>query len=714
MNRKTTITQQVTSKIWSGTNLLCFLFLLALSLFLTDVSAANPEKQNGDYSKNSYSKKNLLEEFYLSSLRLRLTPEGLNPYIQPLADALVSQLPLPDGDAPIIVRRVKSSFAVKEYTPILAAQASSPIIKQGKQISLNGRIFPVAWSQWQTGTGVSTGISDTAALQILGMELLSTNNPSIQPVYWFSSVGSTPFNLKAQQMGAYRYLDLTDFAKVADIKLSVVGDTLNIDWVQANIENIYPSNQPWGKQIVVNLDHSTFWQVSQAKNEGVITVDGIANPSLIERFPAPPPQLEVDKDNLLSIFPLFKPEPPPLIVEKSGTQTKLRVNIPDGSGLRVLSLPDPNRLVIDIRPDAMIERDILWAPGLRWQQKFMGLGASPTPLISELQKEEDQTNSFPVVLLEVDPRTPGISVQPIWSNPTTVEGTSPLINTASQWKASAAINGGFFNRNNQLPLGAIRRDGQWLSGPILGRAAIAWDNRGNVKIGRINLQETLTTSGGDRLPILFLNSGYVQAGIARYTPSWGATYTPLTDNEIIVEVENNLVTRQFPGGKAGENSFPIPANGYLLSLRADNGAASTLTVGTQVSIDSVTAPNDFNNYPQIIGAGPLLLQNSQIVLDPQAEKFSEAFNKQAASRSAIGTTAQGTLLIVAVHNRPGGSGPTLKEMAQLMQRLGAIDALNLDGGSSTSLYLGGQLLDRSPATAARVHNGIGIFLSPTP
>jgi exopolysaccharide biosynthesis protein len=41
--------------------------------------------------------------------------------------------------------------------------------------------------------------------------------------------------------------------------------------------------------------------------------------------------------------------------------------------------------------------------------------------------------------------------------------------------------------------------------------------------------------------------------------------------------------------------------------------------------------------------------------------------------------------------------------------LGAIDALNLDGGSSTGLYLGGQLLDRSPYTAARVHNGLGIF-----
>ncbi len=69
-------------------------------------------------------------------------------------------------------------------------------------------------------------------------------------------------------------------------------------------------------------------------------------------------------------------------------------------------------------------------------------------------------------------------------------------------------------------------------------------------------------------------------------------------------------------------------------------------------------------------------------------------------------------MFAAVHNRVGGAGPTLAEHAQLMQQMGCVDALNLDGGSSTSLYLGGQLLDRFPNTAARVHNGIGIFLQP--
>ena len=178
----------------------------------------------------------------------------------------------------------------------------------------------------------------------------------------------------------------------------------------------------------------------------------------------------------------------------------------------------------------------------------------------------------------------------------------------------------------------------------------------------------------------------------------------------MVLVKNNQVIEQIPGGKASTTAFLIPEDGYLLALRSSQSAAANLPVNTQIKIHNQTFPGEFASYPNILGAGPLLLQNRQIVLDGEREKFSPAFNTQKASRSAIGTTPQGKIIIAAVHRRIGDRGPSLTEMAQLMQRLGTTDALNLDGGSSTSLVLGDQLIDRPPATAARVHNGIGIFL----
>ena len=54
-------------------------------------------------------------------------------------------------------------------------------------------------------------------------------------------------------------------------------------------------------------------------------------------------------------------------------------------------------------------------------------------------------------------------------------------------------------------------------------------------------------------------------------------------------------------------------------------------------------------------------------------------------------------------------GSNLNEFAQLMKALGVVDGLNLDGGSSTSLYLGGQTIDRPFRAPAKVNNGLSFF-----
>jgi exopolysaccharide biosynthesis protein len=147
----------------------------------------------------------------------------------------------------------------------------------------------------------------------------------------------------------------------------------------------------------------------------------------------------------------------------------------------------------------------------------------------------------------------------------------------------------------------------------------------------------------------------------------------------------------------------------LLVFRSNRTAAAKFTVGTTVQLESNWQP-DLKAYPHILGGGPLLIQQGRIVLDAAAEKFSPAFITEAAPRSSIGRTQGGDVLLVSVQNAPDGKEPTLTNIAQIMQQLGAVDALNLDGGSSTTLYLGGQILDRAPRSSARVHDAIGIFL----
>ena len=130
------------------------------------------------------------------------------------------------------------------------------------------------------------------------------------------------------------------------------------------------------------------------------------------------------------------------------------------------------------------------------------------------------------------------------------------------------------------------------------------------------------------------------------------------------------------------SSFPIPRDGYLLVLRSfDVGTA--LATGSALSMQTVTSPTQLNEFPNIVGAGPLLVQNSQVVLNAAAEQFKPPFDTQAAPRSGIGQRADGTILLAAAHNRINGPGPTLREWAEIMRQLGATQALNLDGGSST-------------------------------
>ncbi|PZV12807.1 MAG: hypothetical protein DCF22_11535 [Leptolyngbya sp.] len=552
-----------------------------------------------------------------------------------------------------------------------------PTVRQGTQILLNGHALSAPWSQWQArDTGLRIGISDRVLTQTVGIQLLTTNTATHQPIQWFTQPKFSP-NALSTRISSLRYLDLTEMAAQNGWQMKVAGSTLEINSPTANVRAIRQGKPAWGDLIVIELDRSTPWQTDAANQDVILTLNA-----------------RVAFDILQQIKTISGKYVQWISVEPFGNQTRVRLRMINGIQPRIWSLAKPDRIIVDVRPDSLIERNVLWAPGLRWRQQTLAIG----------------NNRVPVTWLELDPWQPGLSLKPIVPNPSSMMGIAPLAQTAQQAQATAAINGGFFNRIRQLPLGAIRLDGRWLSGPILNRGAIAWDGLGNFAFNRLTLRETLTTSTGQQLPITHLNSGYIQAGIARYTPDWGATYTPLSDNEIIVSVQNNGVVSQQPLAKAGSAGVPIPSNGYLLVLRSNQSIASALTPGTVLQLATSTDPSEINRYPYVLGAGPLLIQNSQIVVDPKIEGFSNAFATETAPRSAIAQTNTGQILLVTAYKKLNSEGLTLTEMAQILQQFGAMNALNLDGGSSTTLYLGGQVIDRPPNSAARVHNGIGIFL----
>ena len=293
------------------------------------------------------------------------------------------------------------------------------------------------------------------------------------------------------------------------------------------------------------------------------------------------------------------------------------------------------------------------------------------------------TLSFKLNRVSFDPRSGPLELQPL-SRSGSMEGLSALSDLAQRADALVAINGGFFNRVRRLPLGALRQQGRWLSGPILNRGAVGWEGRLMPQFGRLQLQEWLLDRSGQRWPVQVVNSGYVQRGISGLL------------------LRNGMVVQRFEADRLTAG-IPLAPGDMVLVGRA--GTELPWTEGTPLSLDS--RPSDpLGLAANVLGGGPLLLRNGRVVLNGTAEGFGAAFLSQGAPRTVIGS--DGTRIELITLEGVEQQGPTLAETAALLQGLGLRDALNLDGGSSTGLVMGGAHTVKGRGVAGAVHNGLGL------
>lgn len=570
--------------------------------------------------------------------------------------------------APIALATQKDSDTSRLAIPIADLPTASA---QGSMVTVGNTVLPIPWDK----QGDRIGIADLPLLHHLGVELQDTTTDETQPLQWFSEASSS---VATWYGNGYRYLDLTDWATQQGWRLIPRGNNLTIDTPTGVVITGRRGQQTWGDRLVLEVDQPVLWSLEEDVTTFTLTVQARAGGSF-------DPSLLTSSDgnvlNTLEVIP-------------QGNQLELTGTFDNTARPRVWSLTNPDRVVIDVTQADLVPRGIQWAPGIQWRQQYVTVGNRP----------------FPVHQLWLD-LSAETQLQPMESSPSQLPGITPLSTMAKSTEAFAAINAGFFNRNNQLPLGAIRRNGQWISGPILNRGAISWNAEGQYVLDRLSLTYILTTPQGATYTVNHINSGYVQAGIGLYTAAWGSTYTPITDGEILITVRQNRVIQQTTTGVAGSGAYALPPEGYLLALRSFNSAVQSLPIGTTVTLRPDLQPSIFADFPTAIGGGPILIQNGRILADAKAEGFSDAFAAQAAPRSAIGVTPAGDVILAAIHYSPGDRGPTLAETAQIMQQLGAQDALNLDGGNSSTLYLGGQVINRHVRTVGRVHNGLGVFLS---
>lgn len=93
-----------------------------------------------------------------------------------------------------------------------------------------------------------------------------------------------------------------------------------------------------------------------------------------------------------------------------------------------------------------------------------------------------------------------------------------------------------------------------------------------------------------------------------------------------------------------------------------------------------------------IGGGPSLLNKGEIRITNKEEMMFANGEKDKHPRTAMGYTADGKLIILMTEGRNPGiaEGMTLLQQAQVLQSLGCVEALNMDGGGSSCLLVNGK------------------------
>ena len=265
----------------------------------------------------------------------------------------------------------------------------------------------------------------------------------------------------------------------------------------------------------------------------------------------------------------------------------------------------------------------------------------------------------------------------------TLANKSKISTIANRENAIAAINGGYFKPQTGVPLGTLMINKKLYTGPIYDRVAMGIFDNG-FDMARVQLNAKIETNIGG-IKIDNVNQPrMLSVHTIVYTPDWGKYSPPCPKYGMQLVVEDGKLTRIAYGRSQ------IPANGYIIVGSQKN--LKPFIKAKRFKLDLSINP-EWKDVNHIISGGPYLVKNGEIFVDMTAQKLGSVGGRN--PRTAIGYTKDNTLIMLTADGREGASiGLTLMELANLMKDLGCVNAMNLDGGGSTVMYVNGQVVNK--------------------
>lgn len=298
------------------------------------------------------------------------------------------------------------------------------------------------------------------------------------------------------------------------------------------------------------------------------------------------------------------------------------------------------------------------------------------------------------------------------------EGVSHRSNVRDMVNVSGAIagvNGDYFNyQPHPSTLGMIVNDGKLISSAQEGKNKLPvfyQSSAGGSQLGYIDQSvDILNQLTGAKYHVSGFNKAY---GGYKYlsllTRDWGRkSFGAKAANMTEVLVENGVVADIRTNGEP----FDIPEDGYVLSQ--NNSPLASLTLGTPLELQ-VTSNVDYKALKFAMGGGSIILKNGVAMQ-------TNIINKGRHPRTGIGVTQDGSkIVIITVDGRNGYAGLTQKEFGEIFKSFGCYNAMNLDGGGSTTMVKKTKAMDKaeiinkpSGGTPRAVVSGVGVFSSDNP
>lgn len=349
---------------------------------------------------------------------------------------------------------------------------------------------------------------------------------------------------------------------------------------------------------------------------------------------------------------------------------------------------------------------------------------------------------------------PAIDLRPRLARNTVAgtEGMLPLARRELSRGAVAGVNGGYWlSRPWGAPNGLFVDRGRLLAGQAVrnntgggptGRGMVGWRQHGRPVMDLLTVTLTLTQPARGTLPVEIdeLNRqpltsiGVVRPGgeLLLFTDRFG-TGVNVPDGSLLVAVEgvrlgsSGTVTGRVLGTRTVDRATTVSVpEGQQLLVAYDARRDDLLlpVPGEELLVTSslapaATSPSSWEGLWGGVAGGQLLVRDGRrrsVDEWRQAAAFSDSHATSPQPRTVIARHRDGEVWLVTIDGRRSGwsVGITLRDLADALVGLGVTEAVNLDGGGSTTMTVGGEIRNRPSESGRTIADGLFLYVAQPP